>query len=84
MKNIFALVASFVVLAPAVLASPTARAGKCSELGKECGTGYMLPNCCGGTCSYKDEGEVTGTVDYLKFGNMKVGRCVPSQVGVPQ
>ncbi|CEL56870.1 hypothetical protein RSOLAG1IB_08148 [Rhizoctonia solani AG-1 IB] len=59
MKNIFALVISFVVLSSPALAFPAAR-GECAKLNESCGTGYMLSECCPGTeCNDKDSASVS-------------------------
>ncbi|CUA75287.1 hypothetical protein RSOLAG22IIIB_05825 [Rhizoctonia solani] len=73
MKGIFALVASFVVLAPAVLASPASLERRCSDAGGQCGYGYMLPDCCTGRCEYAP-GE-DPTLEYNR-GKMLIGHCV--------
>ncbi|CAE6496915.1 unnamed protein product [Rhizoctonia solani] len=71
MKSILALLAGFVMLAPAVLASPTPLERRCSGAGGQCGDGYMLADCCTGRCDYSG----AGTVDYGR-GKMMVGNCI--------
>ncbi|CAE6398691.1 unnamed protein product [Rhizoctonia solani] len=74
MKSIFALIAGFVMLTPAVLASPATLERRCSAVGGECGTGYMLPDCCGtNRCDYGPG--VNPNSDYNR-GKMLVGHCV--------
>ncbi|CAE6419323.1 unnamed protein product [Rhizoctonia solani] len=83
MKNILAIVASFILLSPAVFASPAVQARECSSLGGKCGEGYMVPKCCGGSeCSYASSEGGPGA-DKLKVGKMKIGKCIEIKIGTP-